>query len=187
MRKIIVSTFVTLDGVMEAPGGEPGHSHTGWAGGYMGPEEVQHKADEAQEAESLLVGRVTYESLAGAWPTYKGDFADRMNAMPKHVVSTTLENPLWNNSTVIRGDIRGEISRLRTADGGPMLVIGSRTLIHTLMEHNLVDEYRVMVFPVAVGSGFRLFPETPSKTVLKLADTRTFDSGVVMHTYHPAG
>ncbi|MDQ3657548.1 MAG: dihydrofolate reductase family protein [Chloroflexota bacterium] len=186
MSKIIVSTFVTLDGVMEAPGGEPGHPHTGWAGGYMRPEEVQYKADEAHEAESLLVGRVTYESLAGAWPTYTGEFADRMNAMPKHVVSTTLENPDWNNSTVVRGDIAGEIGRLKGADGGPMLVIGSRTLIHTLMEHNLVDEYRLMVFPVAVGSGGRLFPETPKKTVLKLADTRVFDSGVVVHTYHPA-
>ncbi len=186
MSRIIVSTFITLDGVMEAPGGEPGHPHTGWAGEYMGPEEVQHKADEAQAAGSLLVGRRTYESLAGAWPTYTGDFADRMNAMPKHVVSTTLEEPAWNNSTVIRGDVPGAIARLKATDDGPMLVIGSRTLIHTLMEGNLVDEYRVMIFPVAVGSGFRLFPDTPRKTVLKLAGTRTFDSGVVEHTYHPA-
>ncbi len=186
MSKIIVSTFVTLDGVMEAPGGEPGHPHTGWAGGYMGAEEVQYKADEAQGAESLLVGRVTWESLAGAWPTYTGDFADRMNAMPKHVVSTTLENPGWNTATVIRGDVPAEIARLKEAGSGPMLVIGSRTLAHTLMEHGLVDEYRVMVFPVAVGGGGRLFPETPNKTVLKLADTRVFDSGVVVHTYHPA-
>ncbi len=187
MSRIIVSTFVTLDGVMEAPGGEPGHPHTGWAGDYMGDEEVQHKAAEANEAGSLLIGRVTYESLAGAWPTYKGEFADRMNAMPKHVVSSTLEDPEWNNSTVIRGDVPGEVGRLKAADEGPMLVIGSRTLIHTLMEHNLVDEYRVMVFPVAVGSGFRLFPETPNKTVLKLVTTRNFESGVVEHTYHLAG
>ncbi len=186
MSKIIVSTFVTLDGVMEAPGGEPGHPHTGWAGGYMGLEEVQYKSNEAHEAESLLVGCVTYESLAGAWPTYKGEFADRMNAMPKHMVSTTLENPGWNMSTVIRGDVPGEIGRLKEADGGPMLVIGSRTLVHTLIEHDLVDEYRLMVFPVAVGSGGRLFPESPNKTVLKLVDTKAFDSGVVVHTYHPA-
>jgi dihydrofolate reductase len=186
MSRVIVSTFVTLDGVMEAPGGEPGHPHTGWAGEYMGPEEVQHKADEARAAASLLVGRVTWESLAGAWPTYRGDFADRMNAMPKHVVSSTLENPGWNTATVIRGDIPSEIDRLKAADGGPMLVIGSRTLIHTLMEHDLVDEYRVMIFPVAVGSGFRMFPDTPTKTVLKLAGTRTFGSGVVEHTYRPA-
>ena len=153
----------------------------------MGSEEVQYKAEEAQEAGSLRIGRVTYESIAGTWPTYTGDFADRMNAMPKHVVSTTLENPLWNNSTVIRGDIPGEIGRLKATGGGPMLVIGSRTLVHSLMEHNLVDEYRVMVFPVAVGSGFRLFPETPRKTVLKLVTTRNFESGVVEHTYHLAG
>ncbi len=180
-----MSTFVTLDGVMEAPGGEPGHPHTGWAGPYMGDEEVTRKAEEADEAGSLLVGRVTWESLAGAWPGYEGPFADRMNAMPKHVVSSTLENPGWNTVTVIRGDVAAEIGRLREQDGGPMLVIGSRTLVHTLMAHGLVDEYRIMVFPVAVGSGFRLFPETPGKMVLKLADTRVFDSGVVEHTYHP--
>jgi len=185
MTKVIVSTFVTLDGVMEAPGGEPGHPHTGWAGDYMGPEEVQLKADEANEAGSLLVGRVTWESLAGAWPTYTGKFADRMNAMPKHVVSTTLENPGWNTASVIRDDVPGEIARLKEAGEGPMLVVGSRTLVHTLMEHGLVDEVRMMVFPVAVGSGGRLFPETPDKRVLKLADTRVFDSGVVVHTYHP--
>jgi len=152
----------------------------------MGSEEVQYKAEEVQEAGSLHIGRVTYESLAGAWPTYPGDFADRMNTMPKHVVSSTLEDPEWNNASVIRGDVPGEVGRLKAADEGPMLVIGSRTLIHTLMEHNLVDEYRVMVFPVAVGSGFRLFPETPNKTVLKLVNIRNFDSGVVEHTYRPA-
>lgn len=153
----------------------------------MGAEEVQHKAAEAEEAGSLLLGRVTWESLAGAWPGHQGDFADRMNALPKHVVSTTLRNPGWNTATVIRGDVPSEIARLKAADVGPMLVIGSRTLIHTLIAHDLVDEYRVMIFPVAVGSGFRLFPDTPHKTALKLAGTRTFESGVVEHTYHLAG
>lgn len=185
MSTIIVSTFVTLDGVMEAPGGEPGHPHTGWAGDFMGDEQIQYKYREALEAESLLVGRVTYESLAGAWPTYVGEFADRMNAMPKHVVSSTLRDPEWNNTTVIAGDVAAEVTRLKEQDGGPMLVIGSRTLAQTLMAHDLVDEYRLMTFPVAVGSGRRLFPETPHKTVLRLVDSRTYDSGVAVHTYHP--
>ncbi len=185
MRKIIVSEFVTLDGVMEAPGGEPGHPHSGWVGDFQGPEQIRYKLDEVLEAESLLIGRVTYESFAAAWPTYSGEFADRMNAMPKHVVSTTLRDPQWNNSKVIKGDVAGEVTRLKKQEGGPILVAGSRTLVHTLMEHNLVDEYRIMIFPVLVGSGRHLFPETQYKTVLRLADTRTFSSGVVVHTYHP--
>jgi dihydrofolate reductase len=108
-----------------------------------------------------------------------------MNAMPKHVVSTTLRDPEWRNSRVIRGDVAHEISGLKAQEGGPILVIGSRTLVHTLIEHDLVDEYRLMIFPVVLGSGRRLFPETENKTVLRLADTRTFGSGVVVHTYQP--
>ena len=109
-----------------------------------------------------------------------------MNAMPKHVVSTTLLSPAWNNCQVIRADAPSRSTRLKEGDGGPMLVAGSRTLVHTLMEHDLVDELRLMVFPVVLGSGRRLFPETPRKTVLRLGDTRTFGSGVVVHSYHPA-
>jgi len=183
VKKIIVSEFVTLDGVMEAPGGEPGHRHSGWVGDFMGPEQLRYKLDEVLEAESLLIGRVTYESFAEAWPKRSGEFAEKMNAMPKHVVSNTLQAPVWNNSRVLKGDIAGEITRLKAQEGGPILVAGSRTLVHTLMEHNLVDEYRLMIFPVLVGSGRRLFPETQDKTVLRLADTRTFSSGVVVHTY----
>ena len=206
MRKIIVSEFVTLDGVMEAPGGEPGHPHTGWVRDFMSPEQLRYKLDEVLEAESLLIGRVTYESFAAAWPQRSDGpraddldiarvkdqrsemtrFADKMNGMPKHVVSTTLRNPAWNNSRVINGDVPGQIARLKRQDGGPMLVGGSRTLVHTLMQHDLVDEYRLMIFPVVLGGGRRLFPETERKTVLRLADTRAFGSGVVVHTYHPA-
>ena len=182
----MVSTFVTLDGVMEAPGGEPGHPHTGWVADLQGPEQVRHKFEEVREAGSLLIGRVTYESFAEAWPTYSGEFADRMNAMPKHVVSTTLRDPAWNNTRVIGRDVLEQVQRLRQQPGGPVVVHGSRTLAQTLIAGGLVDEYRIMTFPVILGSGRRLFPETPHKTALRLVGTRAFGSGVVEHTYHPA-
>jgi dihydrofolate reductase len=185
MTSIVVSEFITLDGVMEAPGGEPGHPYSGWVFDFIGDEQLRYKLDEVLEAESLLIGRVTYESFAGAWPGRSGEFADKMNAMPKHVVSTTLKNPEWHNSAVISADVVGEISRLKERAGGPILVAGSCTLVHTLMEHNLIDEYRLMIFPVLLGSGRRLFPETRTKTMLRLVDTRPFSSGVVVHTYHP--
>ena len=185
MRKIIVSEFVTLDGVMEAPGGEPGYPHSGWVLEFMSPEQLQYKLDEVLEAESLLIGRVTYESFAAAWPKRSGEFADKMNAMPKHVVSSTLRDPEWHNSEVLKGDVPQGVARLKEKEGGPILVVGSRTLVHTLMEHHLVDEYRIMIFPVVLGAGRRLFSETRDKTVLRLADTRAFSSGVVVHTYDP--
>jgi len=183
MREIVVSEFVTLDGVMEAPGGEPGHPHSGWVFEFAGPEQLQYKFDEVVEAESLLIGRVTYESFAASWPARTGDFADKMNAMPKHVVSATIGNPTWNNSAVIKGDVIARIGKLKEEEGGPILVAGSRTLVHTLLQHGLVDELRLMVFPVMVGSGRRLFPETRDKTVWQLADSRAFSSGVVVQTY----
>lgn len=200
MRKLIVSEFVTLDGVMEAPGGEPGHPHSGWVFDFMGPEQLRYKLDEVLEAESLLIGRVTYESFAAAWPQRSerkpGEvaagaeddmhvFADKMNAMPKHVVSTTLKDPKWNNTTVIGEEVVAEIKRLKKGNGGLILVAGSRTLVHTLMEHDLIDEYRLMVFPLILGSGKRLFPETPRKTVLHLVGMRDFTTGVVVHTLRP--
>ena len=184
MRKLIVSEFVTLDGVMEAPGGEEGHPHSGWVFDFVSPEQERYKLDEVMEAGALLLGRVTYEGFAGAWPGRGGPFADKMNGMPKHVVSTTLENPEWNNTSVMN-DVK-EVAGLKEQDGGPILVAGSRTLVHGLMEHGFVDEYRLMVFPVVLGSGARLFPETPDKTPLKLAGTRAFDSGVVVQSYQPA-
>jgi dihydrofolate reductase len=187
VRKLILSELVTLDGVMEAPGGEPGHPHTGWAAGYMGAEEVAYKLGEVREAGALLLGRVTYESFAGAWPERTGEFADRMNAMPKHVVSATLRDPAWNNTAVIGGDVAREVARLKRATGGPILVNGSRMLAHALIALGLVDELRLTIFPVILGSGRRLFPETPGKTELRLADTRRFASGVVVNTYHATG
>jgi dihydrofolate reductase len=186
VKKLILSEFVTLDGVVEAPGGEPGHPHTGWVFDYHTPDQIQYKFEEVREAGSLLIGRVTYESFAGAWPTYTGEFADRMNTMPKHVVSATLRDPEWTNTSVIAGDVVAEIARLKAGDGGPILVAGSITLAHTLIEHGLVDEYRLLVFPVILGSGRRLFPETPHKTVLRLTGTRAFDAGQVEYTYRPA-
>lgn len=197
MRKVIVSEFVTLDGVMEAPGGEPGHVHSGWVIEFMGREQLKYKLDETLEAGSLLIGRVTYESFASAWPDRSfGDeiedavpddemtvFADKMNAMPKHVVSTTLKDPQWNNSSVISGDLSTAVTQLRQQDGGPILVMGSRTLVHSLMALDLVDEFRIMVFPVLVGHGRKLFPETQNKTVLRLVDSQRFATGVVVQTY----
>ncbi len=181
--KLIVTEFVTLDGVMEAPGGEQGHPHSGWAGAFMGPQELQFKLDEVLEAEAHLLGRVTYESFAGAWPQRDGQMADKINGMPKYVVSTTLRELAWTNCTLIGSNVVEEIEKLKQRDGGPLLVAGSRTLLHTLMANDLVDEYRFMIFPVAVGSGLRLFPETPDKTVLELTSTQAFDSGTIVNTY----
>jgi len=185
MRTLIVSEFVTLDGVMEAPGGEPTHPHTGWVMDYEGPEQVEYKLEEVLAAELLLIGRVTYESFAGAWPSYGGEFADKMNGMAKVVVSSTLTDPAWNNTTVLRGDVVEGVTELKAQDGGPILVGGSKTLVHTLLDNGLVDELRLMVFPVTIGSGLRVFPETTRKTSWQLTDSRTFPSRVRVDTYRP--
>jgi dihydrofolate reductase len=153
----------------------------------MSKEQERFKLEETLESEALLLGRVTYEGFAGAWPDRGGEFADKMNAMPKYVASTTLRKLEWSNSALIEGDLANAVAELKQEDGGNIRVAGSRTLVHSLMEHDLVDEYRLMLFPVALGGGRRLFPETREKTVLTLADTKVFDSGVVVHTYHPAG
>jgi dihydrofolate reductase len=187
MSKLIVTEFVTLDGVMEAPGGEPTHPHTGWVFDLMSPEPQQYKLNEVLEAGSHLLGRVTYESFAGAWPEREGPMADKLNSMPKYVVSSTLEEPLeWNNSTLIRGDVAKEVGNLKKQDGGPILVAGSATLVHSLIENDLVDELRLMVFPVMIGGGKRPFPEAKQKKPFKLTGTETFGSGVAVHTYEPA-
>jgi dihydrofolate reductase len=187
MSKLIVSEFVSLNGVMEAPGGEPTHPHSGWVGDFHGPEQLKYKLDEVLEANSLLLGRVTYEGFSAAWPERGGEFADKMNSMPKYVVSSTLSEPLeWNNSTLLGGEVAGEVAKLKQADDGPILVGGSRTLVHSLIENDLVDEYRVMVFPVLIADGLRAFPDPAVKRSWDLADTLRFDSGVVVNTYHPA-
>ena len=186
MRRLVVSEFVSLDGVMEAPGGEPGHPHSGWVFDFMGEEQLRNKLDETLEAESLLIGRVTYESFAGAWPKRKGEFADKMNSMRKYVASRTLKDLEWNNTTVISGDVVTEVEKLKRGDGGPILATGSRMLVHTLLGEDLVDEIRLTIVPVILGSGRRLFPDSPRKVVLKLTGTEKFATGVVVNTYQPA-
>jgi len=168
---------------MEAPGGEPGYAHTGWVGDLFSPELEQHKFQEVQDAEAQLLGRVTYESFAGAWPGYEGPFADRMNSMPKYVVSSTLRDPDWTNTEVLQGDPLGAVATLKEGDGGPLLVAGSRTLVHALLPAGLVDELRVMVFPVVLGSGFRVWPSSPDKIDLQQARTLELPNGVVELTY----
>jgi len=153
----------------------------------LGNEQEEFKLQEVLEAGAHLLGRVTYESFAGAWPQRTGVFADKVNSMPKYVVTTTLDELEWNNSIAIKGDAAEEVAKLKRQDGGPILVAGSGTLVRTLMEHDLVDEYRLMVFPVVLGSGKRLFPESPDKTTLELVATKTFDTGVQVHTYRRAG
>ena len=190
MRKLIVTEFVSVDGVMEAPGGEPGYAHSGWT--TLFPFEDQqgaYKLEEALEAEALLLGRVTYQGFAAAWPERDDPegFAAKLNRMPKYVVTSTLQSLTWENSTALSGDVAAEVSRLKAQDGGPLLVYGSRTLVQALYEHDLVDEYRLMVFPVVLGSGRRLFPDdAEDKRLLRLSATKTFGNGVTVLTYTPA-
>jgi dihydrofolate reductase len=187
MSKLIVSEFVTLDGVMESPGGEETHPHAGWVIEHAGPEQIDYKTKEIFEAEALLIGRITYEGFAASWPHRDGEFADKMNSMPKYVVSSRIAEPLeWNNSTVVKGDVAKEITRLKEQDGGPLLVAGSATLVRALIEHDLVDELRLMVFPVMVGGGLRAFPESRDKKLFELTDVTRFPTGVAVHTYRPA-
>lgn len=188
-RKVVVSEFVSLDGVMEDPGGGEEYKHGGWVFQFdRGPEGDEFKLEEVFASDALLLGRVTYEGFAAAWPgrTDEQGFADKFNSMPKYVVSTTLEEPLeWNNSTPIRENVADEVSKLKQEPGGDILVNGSAQLVQTLMEHDLVDEYRLMTFPIILGSGKRLFGETSDTTALRLVDTKTVGSGVVILTYRP--
>ena len=184
MRQLIVTEFVTLDGVMEAPGGEPSHPHTNWVGEFpTGPEPFEYKLREILEAEIHLLGRVTYESFAGAWPEREGEFADKMNAMEKVVVSSTLKEPEWNNTTVLSGDVVAGVTELKHSGDGPILVAGSHMLVHTLLDHDLVDELRLMVFPVTIGKGLRVFPETVRKTEWKLAESISYPSAIRLDIY----
>jgi dihydrofolate reductase len=185
VRKLIVTEFVTLDGVMEAPGGEPTHPHSGWVGDYFSAEVGAFKQQEVFEADVQLVGRVTYESFAGAWPGYEGEMAERMNSMPKIVVSNTLSDPEWTNTSVLAGDAVEGVGTLKAQDGGPILVPGSATLIHTLLDNDLVDELRLMVFPVTIGDGLRVFSGTIRKSPWELTGSQAFPSSVRVDTYHP--
>jgi dihydrofolate reductase len=187
MGRIVVTEFVSLDGVMQAPGGGEEYEHAGWTFAIdRGEEGDKFKLDEALDAEALLLGRLTYEGFAAAWPSMQGEFADKLNGMPKYVVSSTLEDPEWNNSTVLGGDLVGEVSRLRQAHGGDIVVHGSARLVQALLEDDLVDEMRLMVFPVVLGPGKRLFSGTGAKKDLKLTSARTVGDGVAILVYEPA-
>ena len=188
MGRITVTEFVSLDGVMEDPGGSEGSRHGGWSFEVSrGPEGDQFKLDETLDTEALLLGRVTYEGFAAAWPSREGEFADRFNTMPKYVVSSTLKEPEWANSTVLDGNVLDEVARLKQERDGNIVVHGSARLVQTLVENDLVDELRLMVFPVVLGSGKRLFGETTDRKRLRLADSKVVGDGVAVLIYERAG
>jgi dihydrofolate reductase len=188
MARIVVTEFVSLDGVMEDPGGAEGFEHGGWTFEInRGDEGDRFKLDETMATESLLLGRRTYEGFAAAWPTRDGEFADKFNSMPKYVVSSTLKDPEWNNTTVLGGDLVDEVSKLKRDQSGDVVVHGSGQLARALLENDLVDELRLMVFPVVLGSGKRLFGDTSSKKRLELAESRTVGDGVSILIYRPVG
>jgi dihydrofolate reductase len=184
--KIVVTEFVSLDGVMEDPGGAEGYRHGGWTFEFdRGPEGDKFKLDEALGAEALLLGRVTYEGFAAAWPSREGEFADKFNTIPKYVVSSTLEKADWTNSTVLEGDLAAGVAALRQKHDGDVVVNGSARLVQALIEHDLVDELRLMVFPVVLGSGRRLFGETSDKKRFRLTSSTTVGDGVAIQVYEP--
>jgi dihydrofolate reductase len=185
--RIVVTEFVSLDGVMEAPGGGEDFKYGGWSFEISrGDEGEKFKLDETRESDALLLGRVTYEGFAKAWPSREGEFADKFNTMPKYVVSSTLGEPEWNNSTVLKGDVTEEVAKLRQAHDGDIVVHGSARLVQTLLEQDLVDELRLMVFPVVLGSGKRLFGETSDKKSLRLVDSKVVGDGVAILVFQPA-
>jgi len=190
MGRLIASEFVTLDGVMEAPGHEQHpDGKNAWALRYAGADQQRYKVEELLEAGAVLLGRVTYEIFAAFWPTAPKDegFADRMNTIPKYVVSESLRTADWQNSTIIGGNPAGKIAELKQQAGGDILLLGSADLLNSLINRDLIDEYRLMVFPVVLGSGKRLFRHATDIAHLQLVDTRTFESGVIVLTYRPAG
>lgn len=188
MGKLVVTEFVSVDGVFEDPGGSEDYEHGGWTFEYdRGDDGNTFKLDEVMEAEVQLLGRVTYEGFAAAWPSREGEFADKLNRDPKYVVSTTLKDPGWQNTTVICGDVAEQIARLKERTDGVILVAGSATLVATLLGADMVDELRLMVFPTVLGSGKRLFPDGIGRLKLKLAETRTVGSdGVQIQIYQRA-
>jgi dihydrofolate reductase len=187
MGRIVVTEFVSLDGVVEDPGGSEDFKYGGWSFEIArGDEGDRFKLDEALDAEALLLGRVTYEGFAAAWPSRDGEFADKFNTMPKYVVTSTLEDPEWTNSTVLRGDVADEVSKLKQEQDGDIVVHGSAQLVQSLLEHDLVDELRLMVYPVVLGAGKRLFGDTSAKKRLRLADSKMVGDGIAILIYQPA-
>jgi dihydrofolate reductase len=187
MGKLVVTEFLSLDGVMEAPGGED-FKYPGWSFAFdRGDDGNRFKLEETLETDALLLGRVTYESFAGAWPNREGDFADKFNTMPKYVVSSTLEDPEWHNTVVLKGDAAEEAARLKEQVDGIVQTPGSLRLVQTLLEHDLVDELHLMVFPVILGTGRHLFGTTTEKTDWRLVEARPVGSdGVLVLIYERA-
>jgi dihydrofolate reductase len=184
MGKIVISENVTLDGVVQDPAGDEGFRVGGWVGLIKDRPQLNKLAlEEALGAEALLLGRRTYEWLAARWPSRSGELADRLNSLPKYVVSSTLEDPDWNNSTVLKGEAADAVSRLKQELEGEIVVPASFQLVRTLMEHDLVDELRLKVFPVVLGAGDRLFGETSDKKPMRLVDTQSIEGDVVFLTY----
>ena len=186
MGTIIVSDNVSLDGVVQDPAGDEGFERGGWVGLIKDrPGASKLALDEALSTEALLLGRRSYEWMAKRWPSRSGELADRLNSLPKYVVSSTLEDPDWSNSTVLGGDVVHEVSRLKQELGGDIVVVASFRLVRTLMDHGLVDELRLKVYPVVLGAGERLFGETSDKKPMRLVDTQTIDGDVAYLTYEP--
>jgi len=184
MGKIVISENATLDGIVQDPAGDEGFRVGGWVGLIKDRPEVAKLAlDEALRAEALLLGRRSYEWFAARWPSRTGELADRLNSLPKYVVSSTLEDPAWNNSAVLKGDAVDAVSELKQTLEGEIVVPASIQLVHTLLEHDLVDELRLKIFPVVVGAGERLFGETSDKKAMRLLDTQSVEGDVVFLTY----
>ncbi len=188
MGRIVVTEFVSIDGVMQDPGGDSDWKHAGWTFKIeSGQEGADFKLNETRDSEALLLGRVTYQGFAKAWPSIEGEFGDMFNNMPKYVISSTLDKAEWNNSTVLKGDVVKEVSKLRQKPGKDIVVHGSAQLVQTLLENDLVDELRLMVYPVVLGSGKRLFGDTTDKKPMRLVDSKTLGDGVILLTFQPAG
>jgi dihydrofolate reductase len=191
MARVVVSEFVSLDGVMEDPGGSEGTEHGGWTFQFdQGPDGSKFKVDELSAADALLLGAVTYRGFAAAWPSMEGtgDFGERMNSIRKYVVSSTLTDAeaTWNNTTVIRGEVGTEVAKLKAQPGGDLLVAGSGQLARALIGLGLVDEYRLIVFPIVLGSGKRLFSGVSGMPKFSLVEAKTSGAGVLLLTYRPA-
>jgi len=185
--RIVVTEFVSLDGVMEDPGGAEDFKYGGWTFQFdRGDDGNRFKLDETMESAALLLGRTTYEGFAKAWPTRDGEFADKFNSMPKYVVSSTMGEPEWANSTVLRGDLAEEVARLRSEIDGDIVVHGSARLVQALLDQGLVDELRLMVFPVVLGAGKRIFGETSERRSMRLVESKVVGEGVAILVYAPA-
>ncbi|HTP20743.1 MAG TPA: dihydrofolate reductase family protein [Solirubrobacteraceae bacterium] len=185
MGKIVISENVSLDGVVQDPAGDEGFKHGGWVGKITDRPELGKLAlDEALGAEAFLLGRRSYEWFAAKWPSRSGALADRLNAVPKCVVSWTLEDPAWNNSTVLRRDVVNEVAKLKQEIDGDIVVPGSFHLLRTLIEHDLVDQLRLKIFPVVLGTGEQLFGETNDRKPMRLVDNQTLDDGIAYLTYN---